>query len=99
MDRLKLGVTVAPRHLAALFRGIDMRDAAVVMLTDSHREASGLNYVNDDLPWMLSALDPARGAIGSGRSRDEFASILAPDGTRNAVEAALRRPDRMLMIA
>lgn len=97
MGRLKLHVAVERLRLAAPFRiareVFDGRDAIVVTLDDGRHsgrgEASGVNYMGDNLPQMLAALERAHDAIEAGPSRDELRSIMPPGGARNAVDAAL----------
>lgn len=96
MPRLKLHVAVEPLRLAAPFRiareVIEARDAILVTLDDGHHigrgEASGVNYIGDNLPQMLAALDQAREAIEAGAPHRDLRSIMPPGGARNAVDAA-----------
>ena len=71
----------------------DLSDVVVVTLEDGGcrglGEASGVFYLDDDVPHMLAALEGARSAIEAGVTREELRGILPPGGARNAVDAAL----------
>lgn len=97
MVRLTLDIAARTLQLAKPFRisghVFDTSEIIVATLHDGEAtgrgEASGVFFLEDDVPHMLAALENARSAIEGGLSREELRSILPPGGARNAVDCAL----------
>jgi L-Ala-D/L-Glu epimerase len=97
MARLRLTVAVEKLEFSAPFRitgfVFEHQDAVVVTLDDGvHRgrgEASGVFYLDDDVPKMAAAIEAQRAAIERGIDRAELQGLLPPGGARNALDCAL----------
>ena len=59
-------------------------------------EAAGVYYLGDDQNHMLEMIEPVRGAIEAGLSRDDLQDVLPPCGARNALDCALWELDSRL---
>ena len=97
MGALRLEVATEALRLAEPFRisgyVFETVDVVVATLSDGeHRgrgEASGVFYLHDEAPQIVTALEAGRGAIEAGPSREELRAILPPGGARNAIDCAL----------
>jgi L-alanine-DL-glutamate epimerase-like enolase superfamily enzyme len=95
--RLALSVTEEPVTLAEPFKitGYVFTDMPVVVVglrdgaAEGQGEASGVYYLGDDVPVMVSAIEQARPQIEAGVDREALRRIMPPCGGRNAVDAAL----------
>ena len=52
-------------------------------------EASGVYYLNDNMPEMVAAIEAHRAAIEAGIDRESLQQLLPPGGARNALDCAL----------
>jgi L-alanine-DL-glutamate epimerase-like enolase superfamily enzyme len=52
-------------------------------------EASGIYYMNDDVPGMMAAIAKVRDKIEYGATRAELRELLPAGGARNAIDCAL----------
>jgi L-alanine-DL-glutamate epimerase-like enolase superfamily enzyme len=94
---LKLNVATEKLRLRVPFRisgyVFEAQDAVVVTLDDgTHRgrgEASGVYYLNDNMPEMVAAIEANRAAIEAGIDRESLQNLLPPGGARNALDCAL----------
>ncbi len=94
---LKLDVATEKLRLRVPFRisgyVFEAQDAVVVTLDDgTHRgrgEASGVYYLNDNMPEMVAAIEANRAAIEAGVDRESLQRLLPPGGARNALDCAL----------
>ena len=97
MAQLKLEVATEELRLRVPFRisgyVFESQSAVVVTLDDgSHRgrgEASGVYYLNDNLPEMTAAIEANRAAIEAGIDCAALQRLLPPGGARNAIDCAL----------
>ena len=97
MGALRLEVATDTLRLAKPFRiaGHVFETSEIILVTlrdGEHRgrgEASGVFFLNDDVPAMCAQLEGARAVIEAGPTREELRHILPPGGARNAVDAAL----------
>ncbi|MEP6938146.1 MAG: dipeptide epimerase [Rudaea sp.] len=97
MSRLRLGVATEELRLRVPFRisgyVFEAQPAVVVTLDDGgHRgrgEASGVYYLNDNLPEMTAAIEAHRATIEAGIDRESLQRMLPPGGARNALDCAL----------
>ena len=97
MGELRLEVASETLRLLKPFRiaghVFETSEIIVATLRDGHLsgrgEASGVFFLDDDVPHMRAALEGARAAIEVGATREELRLILPPGGARNAVDAAL----------
>jgi L-Ala-D/L-Glu epimerase len=97
MQRLRLTVAVEKLEFSAPFRitgfVFEHQDAVVVTVDDGvHRgrgEASGVFYLDDDVPRMAAAIEAQRAAIERGIDRAAVQGLLPPGGARNALDCAL----------
>ena len=97
MKRLKLEVATEELRLRVPFHisghVFEAQPAVIVTLDDgSHRgrgEASGVYYLNDNMPEMVAAIEANRAAIEAGIDRDTLQTLMPPGGARNAVDCAL----------
>ena len=97
LTKLSLNYAVESWPLAKPFRisGHVFTEAAVVVVTISdgdysgRGEASGVYYLNDDVPAMTAAIDKVRDAVEAGISREELRLAMPAGGARNAVDSAL----------
>jgi L-alanine-DL-glutamate epimerase-like enolase superfamily enzyme len=97
MAHLVLDVATETLRLAEPFRisgyVFETVDVVVVTLDDGeHRgrgEASGVYYLGDDIPHVVTEIKANRSAIEGGPNRDELREIMPPGGARNAVDCAL----------
>lgn len=68
-------------------------DVVEVTLSDGAHsgrgEASGIYYMNDDVPGMMATIDRVRDRIESGITRQELRALLPAGGARNAIDCAL----------
>ena len=95
--RLSLDLAVETFPLAKPFRisGHVFTDAPVVVVTISdgehvgRGEASGVYYLNDDVPAMTAAIEEARDVVAAGITREQLQKLLPANGARNAIDAAL----------
>lgn len=95
--RLSLDLAIESFPLAKPFRisGHVFTDAPVVVVTLSdgehigRGEASGVYYLNDDVPAMSAAIESVRDAVTAGVTREELKTLLPANGARNALDAAL----------
>jgi len=94
---LKLDVATEKLRLRVPFRisgyVFEAQDAVVVTLDDgTHRgrgEASGVYYLNDNMPEMVATIEAHRAAIEAGVDRESVQRLLPPGGARNALDCAL----------
>lgn len=94
---LRLDVATQKLRLRVPFRisgyVFEAQDAVVVTLDDgTHRgrgEASGVYYLNDNMPEMVAAIEANRAAIEAGVDRESLQQLLPPGGARNALDCAL----------
>ena len=94
---LSLDLAVESFPLAKPFRisGHVFSDAPVVgvSLSDGEHvgrgEASGVYYLNDDVPAMTAAVESVRDAVTAGITRAQLQELLPAGGARNAIDAAL----------
>jgi len=97
MPGLRLAVAVEKLPFSAPFRiagrVFEHQDAVVVTLDDGvHRgrgEASGVFYLDDDVPRAAAAIEAQRGAIERGIDRETLQRLLPRGGARNALDCAL----------
>lgn len=98
MPQLRLTVTVERLEFSAPFRIagflFEHQDAVVVSLEDAagHRgrgEASGVFYLDDNVPSMVESIEAQRAAIERGLDRGTLQRLLPPGGARNAIDCAL----------
>ena len=97
MGGITLEVATQTLRLAKPFRisghVFETSDVVVVTLRDGeHRgrgEGSGVYYLGDDVPNMLSEIEAARPAIEAGISRDDLRTKMPSGGGRNALDCAL----------
>ena len=97
MRPLAMAVEVQDLQLAAPFHitgfTFEAMPAVVVTLTrDGARgrgEGSGVYYLGDDVPHMLSVIDEHRAAIEAGADRETLRTLMPAGGARNAVDCAL----------
>lgn len=94
---LTLDVAVESLPLAKPFRisGHVFTDTPVVLVTLSdgthsgRGEASGVYYLDDDVPAMAAAIESVRGAVEAGIAREALQMLLPAGGARNALDCAL----------
>lgn len=94
---LSLDLAVESFPLAKPFRisGHVFTDAPVVVVTLSdgehsgRGEASGVYYLNDDVPAMTAAIEGVRATVEAGITREQLLDLLPAGGGRNAIDAAL----------
>ena len=94
---LRLNIATEKLRLRVPFRisgyVFEAQDAVVVTLDDgTHRgrgEASGVYYLNDNMPEMVAAIEANRAAIEAGVDRESLQRLLPPGGARNALDCAL----------
>ncbi len=94
---LTLDVAVESLPLAKPFRisGHVFTDTPVVLVTLSdgthsgRGEASGVYYLDDDVPAMAAAIESVRGAVEAGITREALQMLLPAGGARNALDCAL----------
>jgi L-Ala-D/L-Glu epimerase len=97
MPGLRLTVSVEKLEFSAPFRIagflFEHQDAVIVTLEEhGHRgrgEASGVFYLDDNVPRMVEAIEAQRAAIERGIDRATLQRLLPPGGARNAVDCAL----------
>jgi L-alanine-DL-glutamate epimerase-like enolase superfamily enzyme len=97
MAGLRLAVAVEKLAFSAPFRiagrVFEHQDAVVVTLDDGvHRgrgEASGVFYLEDDVPRAAAAIEAQRAAIERGIDRETLQRLLPRGGARNALDCAL----------
>jgi L-Ala-D/L-Glu epimerase len=97
MPGLRLTVSTEKLEFSAPFRiagfVFEHQDAVVVTLEEPHHrgrgEASGVFYLDDNVPRMVQAIEAQRGAIERGIDRAMLQRLLPPGGARNAVDCAL----------
>jgi L-Ala-D/L-Glu epimerase / N-acetyl-D-glutamate racemase len=97
MAKLKLDLATEKLRLSVPFRisgyVFEAQDAIVVTLDDGeHRgrgEASGVYYLDDNMPEMVAAVEANRAAIEAGIDRVSLQHLLPPGGARNALDCAL----------
>jgi L-Ala-D/L-Glu epimerase / N-acetyl-D-glutamate racemase len=97
MPGLRLAVAVEKLPFSAPFRiagrVFEHQDAVVVTLDDGvHRgrgEASGVFYLEDDVPRAAAAIEALRAAIERGIDREALQRLLPRGGARNALDCAL----------
>jgi len=98
MPQLRLTVSVERLEFSAPFRIagflFEHQDAVVVSLEDTagHRgrgEASGVFYLDDNVPRMIESIEAQRAAIERGIDRGALQRLLPPGGARNAIDCAL----------
>ncbi|HEV2286812.1 MAG TPA: dipeptide epimerase [Steroidobacteraceae bacterium] len=97
MGGLRLAVAVEKLPFPAPFRiagrVFEHQDAVVVTLDDgAHRgrgEASGVFYLDDDVPRAAAAIEAQRAAIERGIDREALQRLLPRGGARNALDCAL----------
>lgn len=95
--KLSLDLAIESFPLAKPFRisGHVFTDAPVVVVTLSdgmhvgRGEASGVYYLNDDVPAMTAAIESVRAAVEAGITREALQRLLPAGGARNAIDAAL----------
>lgn len=94
---LTLDVAIESLPLAKPFRisGHVFTDTPVVLVTLSdgthsgRGEASGVYYLDDDVPAMAAAIESVRGAVEAGITREALQALLPAGGARNALDCAL----------
>ncbi|MGR4890770.1 dipeptide epimerase [Sphingopyxis sp. LARHCG72] len=94
---LTLDVAIESLPLAKPFRisGHVFTDTPVVLVTLSdgthsgRGEASGVYYLDDDVPAMAAAIESVRGAVEAGVTREALQALLPAGGARNALDCAL----------
>ena len=94
---LTLDLAIESLPLAKPFRisGHVFTDTPVVLVTLSdgqhsgRGEASGVYYLNDDVPAMAAAIESVRGAVEAGITREQLQTLLPAGGARNALDCAL----------
>ena len=94
---LTLDVAIESLPLANPFRisGHVFTDPPVVLVTLSdgthsgRGEASGVYYLDDDVPAMAAAIESVRGAVEAGITREGLQMLLPAGGARNALDCAL----------
>ena len=94
---LTLDVAIESLPLAKPFRisGHVFTDTPVVLVTLSdgthsgRGEASGVYYLDDDVPAMAAAIESVRGAVEAGITREGLQMLLPAGGARNALDCAL----------
>jgi len=97
MGGLRLAVAVEKLPFSAPFRiagrVFEHQDAVVVTLDDgAHRgrgEASGVFYLDDDVPRAAAAIEAQRAVIERGIDREALQRLLPRGGARNALDCAL----------
>jgi L-alanine-DL-glutamate epimerase-like enolase superfamily enzyme len=97
MAGLRLAVAVEKLAFSAPFRiagrVFEHQDAVVVTLHDGvHRgrgEASGVFYLEDDVPRAAAAIEAQRATIERGIDRETLQRLLPRGGARNALDCAL----------
>jgi L-alanine-DL-glutamate epimerase-like enolase superfamily enzyme len=97
MAGLRLAVAVEKLPFSAPFRiagrVFEHQDAVVVTLDDGvHRgrgEASGVFYLEDDVPRAAAAIEAQRAVIERGIDREALQRLLPRGGARNALDCAL----------
>jgi L-alanine-DL-glutamate epimerase-like enolase superfamily enzyme len=97
MPGLRLTVAVEKLPFSAPFRiagrVFEHQDAVVVTLDDGvHRgrgEASGVFYLEDDVPRAAAAIETQRAGIERGIDREALQRLLPRGGARNALDCAL----------
>ena len=97
MPGLRLTVAVEKLPFSAPFRiagrVFEHQDAVVVTLDDGvHRgrgEASGVFYLEDDVPSAAAAIEAQRAGIERGIDREALQRLLPRGGARNALDCAL----------
>jgi len=97
MAALRLTVAVEKLPFSAPFRiagfVFEHQDAVVVTLEQGgfrgRGEASGVFYLDDDVPRMVAAIEAQRVSIERGIDRATLQALLPPGGARNAVDCAL----------
>lgn len=97
MAGLRLAVAVEKLPFSAPFRiagrVFEHQDAVVVTLDDGvHRgrgEASGVFYLEDDVPRAAAVIEAQRAAIERGIDREALQRLLPRGGARNALDCAL----------
>ena len=97
MGSLRLTVTTETLQLAEPFRisghVFDTSPIIVVTLEDGTHtgrgEASGVFFLQENVPGMIAEIESVRTAIEAGPTREDLRSILPPGGARNAVDCAL----------
>lgn len=94
---LTLDVAIESLPLAKPFRisGHVFTDTPVVLVTLSdgthsgRGEASGVYYLDDDVPAMAAAIESVRGAVEAGITSEALQALLPAGGARNALDCAL----------
>jgi len=97
MSGLRLEVRVEQLPFSAPFRiagrVFEHQDAVLVTLDDGvHRgrgEASGVFFLDDDVPHMVAAIEALRAQIERGIDRAALQRLLPAGGARNALDCAL----------
>jgi L-alanine-DL-glutamate epimerase-like enolase superfamily enzyme len=97
MAGLRLAVAVEKLPFSAPFRiagrVFEHQDAVLVTLDDGvHRgrgEASGVFYLEDDVPRAAAAIEAQRAVIERGIDREALQRLLPRGGARNALDCAL----------
>jgi len=97
MPALSLTVSAEKLRFAEPFRisgyVFEAQDAVVVTLDDGahrgHGEASGVYYLGDNAPEMLTMIEACRKAVEQGIDRAALQNLLPPGGARNALDCAL----------
>jgi len=97
MAALRLTVAVEKLAFSAPFRiagfVFEHQDAVVVTLEQGsfrgRGEASGVFYLDDNVPRMVEAIEAQRACIERGIDRTTLQGLLPPGGARNAVDCAL----------
>ncbi|HUN73917.1 MAG TPA: dipeptide epimerase [Steroidobacteraceae bacterium] len=97
MAALRLTVAVEKLPFSAPFRiagfVFEHQDAVVVTLEQGgfrgRGEASGVFYLDDNVPRMVAAIEAQRASIERGIDRATLQALLPPGGARNAVDCAL----------
>jgi L-Ala-D/L-Glu epimerase len=97
IHHVKLRAEIEHWPLARPFRitghTFDVIDVLLVSLEqDGHvgrGEAAGVYYHDETPASMLAQIDPLRGSLESGVSRETLQGLLPPGGARNAVDCAL----------
>ncbi|WP_226633888.1 dipeptide epimerase [Novosphingobium profundi] len=97
MSKLQLTIASETLRLAEPFRisghVFDTSPIIVVTLDDGTHtgrgEASGVFFLQEDVPGMIAAIESVRPAIEAGPTREALRSILPPGGARNALDCAL----------
>ena len=97
MAGLRLAVAVEKLSFSAPFRiagrVFEHQDAVVVTLDDGvHRgrgEASGVFYLDDDVPRAAATIEAQRAVIERGIDRETLQRLLPRGGARNALDCAL----------